>query len=152
MLVLYLATPRQADAPGSHPVHPALKPPLFEYDVVVYGISRAVLRRIAHSAIHQGSAPEFAWKKCGKQFLEKLSSVHPTEIRNFIPPPVIEGLFYCESSALDHAATEAGQHELYSALLSVRRSSELGTARTPTLSQVKDNLSENCRQRRKKTH
>nr|CAD7194792.1 unnamed protein product [Timema douglasi] len=39
--------------------------------------------------------------------VEELPSVHPTEIRAS-DLPVISSLVYCESSALDHAATEAG--------------------------------------------
>nr|CAD7266796.1 unnamed protein product [Timema shepardi] len=39
--------------------------------------------------------------------VEELPSVHPTEIRTS-DLPVIGSLVYCESSALDHAATEAG--------------------------------------------
>nr|CAD7448033.1 unnamed protein product [Timema bartmani] len=58
-------------------------------------------------AIFIDSLLAFAWRESGKPFWKEPPLVHSTEIRTSIPP-VIGSLVYCESSALEHAATEAG--------------------------------------------
>nr|CAD7599251.1 unnamed protein product [Timema genevievae] len=55
-------------------------------------------------SIFTGSVPTFAWRESGKPFRgEKLNT--PDRDLN-LDLPVVGSLVYCESSALDHAATE----------------------------------------------
>nr|CAD7442813.1 unnamed protein product [Timema bartmani] len=55
----------------------------------------------------KGNELAFAWRESGKQLFGKTTLSTPNRDSN-LDLPVIDILVYCESSALDHAVTEAG--------------------------------------------
>nr|CAD7398137.1 unnamed protein product [Timema poppensis] len=60
---------------------------------------------------HHRFAPAFAWSESGKQFMKNCPLCTCPESSSDLP--VTGSLVYCESIALDHAATEAGVSNYY---------------------------------------
>nr|CAD7437406.1 unnamed protein product [Timema bartmani] len=56
--------------------------------------------------LHKGGAPKFAWRESGKPFRKNNPQCNQLELN--LNLPVFCSIVSCESSALDHAATEAG--------------------------------------------
>nr|CAD7589542.1 unnamed protein product [Timema genevievae] len=91
-----LPPPIQSEAPAGY-----RRRATFPWATLYYGIRKDMFR---------GCLLAFAWRESGKPFWGKSPSVRQNEIR--ISLPIIGSLFYSESSALDHAATEAGANGL----------------------------------------
>nr|CAD7401477.1 unnamed protein product [Timema poppensis] len=82
--------------------------------------SPGVIKKVEFKA----SVPEFSWRKSGKPFRNKPSSIAYTK-QGFEPqyPLVIDSksIFHCDSDALDHTTTQAGMRTLFHLLVRFSR-------------------------------